>query len=190
HDFFVQVQQRLGPVDLLVANGGAPPRNSFLAFNDDDWRNAFESYVLQVVRVIREVLPSMLERGEGSILTITSSSMKQPIKDQWLSNVTRPGLWGLVKSLSLETAAQGVRVNNIAPGRIATERIQKIDAKKANQLGITLEESQALQLQRIPMGRVGHPEEVADAAAFLLSQRASYITGVTVYVDGGMVSSL
>lgn len=189
-EFLGEVHNTLGPVDLLVANGGAPVRNTFFQFTDEDWRGAFESNLLQMIRVIREVLPGMLERGSGSIVTISSSSVKQPIQDQWLSNVTRPGLWGFVKSLSLDVAAQGVRINNIAPGRVATERINRIDAKKASQMGISLEESQAIQLKRIPMGRVGKPEEIADAVLFLLSDRASYITGTTMFVDGGMVSSL
>jgi 3-oxoacyl-[acyl-carrier protein] reductase len=188
--FMKEVDAHFGTIDLLVANGGAPVRNTFFQFTDEDWRNAFESNLLQMIRVIREVLPGMVERNLGSIVTISSSSVKQPIQDQWLSNVTRPGLWGFVKSLSLEMAAQGVRINNIAPGRVATERINRIDAKKAAQMGISLEESQAVQLKRIPMGRVGTPEEIADAVLFLLSERASYITGTTMFVDGGMVSSL
>ncbi len=178
-------------IDCLVANGGpSPRRGDFLSYKDEEWQMSFESNNLQVIRIIREVLPIMLDNGGGNIVTITSSSVKQPITEQWMSNSMRPGIWGLVKSLALEYAAQGIRINNIAPGRIETERTNLLDEKKAHQLGISIEKAKELHFSRIPMRRIGKTEEIADTAAFLLSDRASYITGNTVHVDGGMVRSL
>ena len=189
-DLLSNVRERFGTVELLLANTGGPPRGEFLDYSDDDWRSAFESSALALVRLIRTVLPQMLERAAGSIVTITSSSARQPIEGHWISNTLRPGVWGLVKTLSRYYAPNGVRFNNIAPGRINTERIRAADEKRAQQAGIPLDEVLETRLKRSPIGRYGLPEEIADAAAFLLSERASYITGVTLHVDGGMIASL
>lgn len=189
-ELVADVQDRFGRIDLLVANSGGPKRGNFLDYDDEAWREAFEASALATIRLIREVLPHMERLGSGSILTITSSSVKQPITGHWLSNVMRPGVLGLVKTLALDLAPKGIRVNNIAPGRIITERVRTTDERAAREKGVTVEEAQKGQLQRVPMGRFGAPDEIADAAAFLLSERASYITGNTLHVDGGMVRSL
>jgi 3-oxoacyl-[acyl-carrier protein] reductase len=179
-----------GRIDVVFANTGGPSRGVFTDYEDEEWTAAFEQSVLSFVRLFRAVVPIMRAQNSGSIVTLTSSSARQPIDGHWLSNVMRPGVWGLVKTLSNELAPHGVRVNNISPGRILTERNVANDKRKAERLGVSVEEAQAPQLKRAPMGRFGEPGEVADAAAYLLSDRASYITGVTLHVDGGMVKSL
>lgn len=184
------VHDRHGRIDALFANTGGPSRGVFAEYSDQEWRDAFEQSVLAFVRLFRAVVPIMRAQGSGSIVTLTSSSARQPIDGHWLSNVMRPGIWGLVKTLSNDLAAEGVRVNNISPGRILTERNLANDRKKAERKGVSLAEAQAPQLARAPIGRFGEPGEIADAAAYLLSERASYITGITLHVDGGMVGGL
>lgn len=189
-DLLRYVRSELGPIELLLVNTGGPPRGDFLEIGDEAWRAAFESSALPAVRLIRDVLPDMQGLGHGAIVTITSSSVRQPIAGHWLSNVMRPGIWGLVKTLALDLAPTGIRVNNIAPGRMVTERVRAADERKAAKLGVSVEEAQKGQLERVPMRRFGAPEDIGDAAAFLLSERASYVTGVTLHVDGGMVRAL
>lgn len=179
-----------GRIDAVFANTGGPSRGEFTEYDDKEWTAAFEGSVLGFVRLFRAVVPIMREQGSGSIVTLTSSSARQPIDGHWLSNVMRPGVWGLVKTLSNDLAPHGVRVNNISPGRILTERNLANDKRKAERMGVSLEEAQAAARARAPIGRFGEPGEIADAAAYLLSDRASYITGITLHVDGGMVGGL
>ena len=175
----------LGRVDGLVVNAGGPAAGKFDSFKDEDWEKAFNLTLMSSVRMIRSVLPAMRAQGSGSILTITSSSIKEPIDILLLSNVFRSGVVSLVKSLSTDLAGEGIRINNLVPGQIQTDRIQSNDEFKSNQLGISLEEWQTKRHAMIPMGRYGTPEEFGEAGAFLLSEAARYITGATLFVDGG-----
>ena len=182
--------ERFGGVDMLVTNSGGPPAGPASGFDDAAWRHAFELLVMSAVRMVRTVLPTMEARGGGSILMLTSSSVKNPISNLGLSNVIRPAVSALVKTLADEFAARKIRVNQLIPGRIATERLTYLDDANAKRAGITLEEQRTVSASAIPMGRYGEPEEFARAAAFLLSDAAGYITGATLQVDGGAMHSI
>jgi 3-oxoacyl-[acyl-carrier protein] reductase len=179
-----------GGIDGLVVNAGGPPAGGFDNFGDDDWQAAFELTLLSSVRMIRAVLPSMRARGGGAILTITSSSVKEPIDILLLSNVMRSGVVSLVKSLSRELAGEKIRVNNLVPGRIDTDRVRWLDTAVAQQKGIEPEKVKAANEALIPWGRYGTIEEFGAAGAFLLSEKASYITGETLIVDGGTMKTV
>jgi 3-oxoacyl-[acyl-carrier protein] reductase len=179
-----------GGVDILVTNSGGPPAGPASGFDDTAWKSAFDTLVLGAVRTIRIVLPSMEARGGGSILMLTSSSIKNPIPNLGLSNVIRPSVSAMVKTFADEFAAKKIRVNQLVPGRIATERLTYLDEANAKRAGITLEEQRKRSAGAIPMGRYGDPAEFARAAAFLVSGAASYITGATLQVDGGAIRSI
>ncbi len=181
---------RFGRVDGLLVNAGGPPAGGFDDFDDDAWQDAFELTLMSSVRMIRAVLPQMKKQRSGSILTITSSSVKEPIRILLLSNVMRSGVTSLVKSLSFELAEQGIRINNIVPGRIDTGRVKKPDSLAAEQSGCSYEDARMRQEKAIPMGRYGQPNEFGRAAVFLLSEAASYVTGETMIVDGGMMRTV
>ncbi len=182
--------ERFGGVDCLVVNAGGPPVGKFEEFGDQDWISAFELNTLSAVRMIRSVLPSMRSRGGGSILTVTSSSVKEPIDILILSNVMRSGTTSLVKSLSIQLAPDGIRVNNLMPGRIDTARLRSNDAHSAKQQQVSIKEIQARSTARIPLGRYGDIEEFGKTGAFLLSDAASYITGSSIAVDGGLIKTV
>jgi 3-oxoacyl-[acyl-carrier protein] reductase len=179
-----------GGVDMLVANAGGPPAGLFEDFDDAAWQSAFEINLLGTVRMIRSVLPSMRQRGGGSILTITSCSVKEPMDRLILSNVMRSGVTSLVKSLSTQLAPYGIRVNNIMPGRIDTDRVRSLDALRAGQTGTTAAACRTTEEQKIPLGRYGTTEEFGRAGAFLLSDAASYITGTSLALDGGALKTV
>lgn len=174
-----------GRVDGMVVNAGGPPAGKFDKFDDEDWKDGFNLTLMSAVRMIRDVLPIMRKQGSGSILTVTSSSIKEPIDILLLSNVFRAGVVSLVKSLSHDLAGEGIRINNIVPGQIDTDRVRSNDEFKSKQLDIPLEDWQAKRQGMIPMGRYGTIQEFGDAGAFLLSEAARYITGATLMVDGG-----
>lgn len=181
---------RFGGVDGLVVNAGGPPAGGFDDFDDPAWQSAFELTLLSSVRLIRAVLPQLRARGGGSILAVTSSSVKEPIDILLLSNVMRSGVVSLLKSLSRELAAEQIRVNNLVPGRILTDRVKSLDALGAKNAGLNVAEQRAMQEQQIPWGRYGTIEEFGRAGAFLLSDAASYITGETLIVDGGSMKTV
>jgi len=181
---------RFGGVDLLVTNSGGPPAGLASGFDDAAWQSAFELLLLSVVRTVRIVRPAMETRGGGSILMLTSLSVKNPIANLGLSNVIRAAVSALAKTLADEFAAKRIRVNQLVPGRIATERLAYLDEANAKKAGISADEQRKKSIATIPMGRYGEPEEFARAAAFLLSDAASYITGATLQVDGGAIRSV
>jgi 3-oxoacyl-[acyl-carrier protein] reductase len=178
---------RFGGVDLLFTNSGGPPAGSVLDFDDPAWRAAFELLVLGVVRQVRLVVPSMQRRGGGAILMSTSSAVKEPIANIALSNVLRASVSALAKTLALELASSGIRVNQLIPGRIGTDRVSEIDAINAKKAGISAEQQKERSVSTIPLGRYGEPSEFGRVAAFLLSDAAAYLTGASVQVDGGLV---
>jgi len=177
-------------IDGLVVNAGGPPPGNFDDFADNDWLAAFNLTLMSAVRLIRGVLPAMRKAGEGSILTITSMSVKEPVDRLLLSNVFRSGVTSLVKSLSNELAAENIRVNNLLPGRIDTNRVQSLDKNTAQNSGIQVDEVKRKNEQKIPLHRYGTTEEFGKAGAFLLSPAASYITGVSLAVDGGIMKTV
>ena len=176
----------LGPVDVLVANAGGPPRGTFEELGDEQWAGAFELSLLSTVRLIRAVLPEMRRRKWGRILTIQSSSVKQPIPGLLLSNAIRPGVAGLIKTLAAEVGRDGVLVNTVCPGRILTDRFLSGAASQK----LSREQYLERQSTEIPLGRIGTPEEFANVVVFLASDKASYVTGVALQVDGGLIRGL
>lgn len=186
---FESATSALGGLDILICNAGGPPPGGFSVLDEDKWDLAYQLTLQSVVRSVRYALPHLKERG-GSILVIGSSSMKQPIPNLMLSNVFRPAIQGLCKTLSAELAPDKIRVNCIAPGRVETERINQLDEASAQKQNLSLEEVKKRSLATIPMGRLGQPEEFGKVAAFLCSEAASYMTGSTLYVDGGAVRAL
>lgn len=179
---------RWGVVDALLVNNGGPPAGMFKDFDDAQWQAAFELTLMSSVRMIRAVIPHMA--NGGSILTITSSSVQEPIERLILSTVMRSGVAALVKALADELAGSGIRVNNLIPGRIDTERVAQLDESAAKRLNISVEEVKQRSLAKIPLGRLGTPAEFGTAAAFLLSPAAQYITGASLRVDGGALRSI
>jgi 3-oxoacyl-[acyl-carrier protein] reductase len=181
---------RFGGIDLLFTNAGGPPAGRVLDFDDAAWQAAFELLVLAVVRQVRLVVPSMQKRGGGAIVMSTSSAVKEPIANIALSNVLRASVAALAKTLALELAESRIRVNQLVPGRIATDRVREIDEINARKAGIAAEHQRQRSAATIPMGRYGEPEEFGRVAAFLLSDAAAYVTGASLQVDGGLVRGL
>ena len=181
-----QEVQTLGGLDLLVTNTGGPPAGKFETFDDATWQSAVESSLLSHVRLIRAALPHLRQSKHASVLTLTSYSVKQPIPNLVLSNSVRAATVGLTKSLALELGAEGIRFNSILPGWTDTERVKELMTHRARMNQTTVEEEIAKQAKDSPLGRIAHPQEFANAAVFLLSPAASYITGVMLAVDGGM----
>jgi 3-oxoacyl-[acyl-carrier protein] reductase len=180
----------LDGLDILVCNAGGPPPGSFLNLSEKQWDTAYGLTLQSVVRSIRHALPHLRARGGGRILVIVSSSVKRPLPNLLLSNVFRPAVQGLCKSLSLELASENIQVNCLAPGRIETERVAALDQALAERQKSSFAEVRAKSIAGIPMGRLGVPEEFGRVAAFLCSEAAIYMTGSTVLVDGGAVSCL
>ena len=178
--------ESLGGLDLLVTNAGGPPSGSFESFEDETWIQAVELSFLSHVRFIRAALPQLRKSEAASVLTITSYSVKQPIPNLVLSNSVRAATVGLTKTLALELGSEGIRFNSILPGWTETERVTELMQYRANQNGTSVEEEIRKQTTNSPLGRMATPQEFANAAVFLLSPAASYITGVMLTVDGGM----
>lgn len=181
---------RYGGVDVLVVNAGGPPPGRFDELDDEAWRRAFDLTLMSAVRLTRLGLAQMRRRGGGSIVYSTSTTVKQPIHylGLILSNSLRSSVHGMAKTLAADLAREGIRVNAVQPGRVATDRVAQLDADTARRQNTTPEAvRRRWEEQMIPMGRYGTPEEYAAAVVFLASPRASYITGVSLQVDGGMV---
>lgn len=188
--WFRATVEAFGGVDLLYANTGGPPAGAALSFDDKAWQSGFELLVMSMIRTVRLVVPSMQARGGGAILVGTSSSVKEPIANLAMSNVLRASVASLAKTLSIELAASKIRVNNLIPGRIGTDRLRQLDEINAKKAGVTIEEHRARSAASVPLGRYGAPEEFGRTAAFLLSDAASYITGASVQVDGGLLKGV
>jgi 3-oxoacyl-[acyl-carrier protein] reductase len=178
--------ERLGRLDVLVTNAGGPPPGQFLDLTPEDWETGARLTLMSAVRLLYAAVPVMKRQSEGSILAITSITVKQPLPNLVLSNSLRLSIIGLIKTLADELAPFNIRVNGICPGWTHTDRMDQLLRDRAKRKLTTLEEEAAKVAIDIPMGRMGTPKEFAKAAAFLVSPAASYITGVSLLVDGGM----
>jgi 3-oxoacyl-[acyl-carrier protein] reductase len=183
-------EDKFGGIDALMTNSGGPPAGLALSFDDAAWQDAAQLLLFSVLRMVRAAVPSMQKRGGGAILVSTSSSVKEPIPNLGLSTVLRASVSALAKTLSLELAASGIRVNQIIPGRIDTDRVRHLDEITAKKQGTSVEEAKKKSMAAIPLGRYGEIEEFGRVGAFLLSDAAAYMTGATVQVDGGAIRSV
>lgn len=181
--------EKFGGVDLLFANSGGPPAGPSLSFDDDAWRAAFELLVLSAVRMVRVAVPTMKTRGGGAIVISTSSAIREPIPNLALSNVVRSATAALAKTLSNELAPDNIRVNHLLPGRIDTDRVRELDTIRGKSVGASPADVKQSYTKIIPIGRYGRPEEFGNAAVFLFSDAARYITGASLQVDGGLIRS-
>ncbi len=177
-------------VDILINNAGGPPTGNFLDFSLEDWQRAIELNLFSTITFCNEVIPHMKENKWGRIVNITSYAVKQPVAGLLLSNTVRAGIIGLAKTLSNEFGSYNILVNNICPGRIFTDRITFLANDRAEKEGKSFDEIINTMGSDVPVGRIGRPEELADLAVFLASERASYITGTTIQVDGGLTKGL
>jgi 3-oxoacyl-[acyl-carrier protein] reductase len=181
-----QTVEVFGGLDILVTNAGGPPPGPFESHDDANWQKGIELSLMSHVRLIRAALPYLKKSSTPSVLTITSYSVKQPIPNLVLSNSIRAATVGLTKSLALELGGEGIRFNSILPGWTETERVKDLMTDRAKTNHSTVEEETKKQSSESPFGRMGQPEEFANAAVFLVSPTSSYITGVMLTVDGGM----
>jgi len=188
--FIEEAIAALGRVDVLVNNAGGPPAGGWDDFSQADWLKAVDLTLLSAQDMTRAVLAGMRQRGWGRIINMTSISVKQPISGLMLSNSVRAAVAGWAKSLADEVAGQGVTVNNVLPGYIHTERVEAILSHRAQSQGVSRDQALAAVVKDIPMGRLGRPEEFADLVVFLASERASYITGASYWIDGGLYRGL
>jgi 3-oxoacyl-[acyl-carrier protein] reductase len=182
--------ERFGRVDILVTNAGGPPAGTFESLRAEDWEAATRLTLTSVLNLTRAVLPGMRERRWGRILNITSIAVKQPVENLMLSNSLRAAVTGFARTLANELAAEGITVNNLLPGYTRTERVEELARATAAREGVSEAEAQARWVTEVPMRRLGEPREFAALAAFLASERAGYITGTSITVDGGWVRSL
>lgn len=174
-------------LNILVTNAGGPPVGTFEELPDEAWRAAHELTLMSAARAIRHALPHFRAEGGGSVVGIASTTVKQPIDNLLLSNVMRLGVVGLFKSLATEYAPENIRFNLVLPGPIATDRLKSLTQRRAEEAGITFDEAWAERARGVPLGRIGDPIEFGDAVAWLASERARYVTGTTLQVDGGLV---
>jgi 3-oxoacyl-[acyl-carrier protein] reductase len=184
--FVKAVADKFGGVDVCVTNAAGPPSRNFFTATNEEWHKAFDMNFMSTVHFARHAIPWMQKKKWGRIITITSVSVKQPIPDLILSNAIRAGVVGLVKSLANEFGKDGITVNNVAPGYVSTERLKELAGVRAKTAGIQPEDMYKKWAADVPLGRLGRPEEVANTIVWLASELASYITGQTILVDGGI----
>jgi 3-oxoacyl-[acyl-carrier protein] reductase len=189
-DLVAAVQTRFGRLDICVTNSGGPPSNSFKGTKSEDWRAAFDQLLMSTVYFARETLPRMQKKKWGRLITMTSSAVKQPVDGLLLSNSIRAAVTGLARTLANEYAADGITVNNVCPGYTLTARLDGLAATISARSGAKSEEVFAGWEREIPARRLGTPQEFAAVVAFLASERASYVNGASIAVDGGLVRSL
>ena len=187
---FARATEALGGLDLLVINAGGPKAGGFEALSDADWESAFQLTLMSVVRSVRLALPHLREGGGGAVVAIGSSSIRQAVPGLTLSNTLRPGVNALVRELATTLGPDGIRFNMLSPGRIVTPRLDALDGQRADEQGTTVEEVRAGTAERITLRRLGRSGEFGRVAAFLLSDAASYLTGQSLLVDGGMVTAI
>ena len=183
--FYKQVENDLGSVDILVNNNGGPPPSTFEQLSDDDWQKAFNSTMMSCLRLSKLVIPNMKKNAWGRIINISSVSVKTPVNGLFLSNSLRMGVLGWAKALSDELAPYGVTVNTVCPGYTRTERVEAILETQSNSSGLKKEEIEKSIAENIPMKRVGEAEDLAGLITFLASEKADYMTGLAIQVDGG-----
>jgi 3-oxoacyl-[acyl-carrier protein] reductase len=183
--FYKQVENDLGSVDILVNNNGGPPPSTFEQLSDDDWQKAFNSTMMSCLRLSKLVMPNMKKNGWGRIINISSVSVKTPVNGLFLSNSLRMGVLGWAKALSDELAPHGITVNTVCPGYTRTERVEAILETQSNSSGLKKEEIEKSIAENIPMKRVGEAEDLAGLITFLASEKADYMTGLAIQVDGG-----
>ena len=183
--FYKQVENDLGSVDILVNNNGGPPPSTFEQLSDDDWQKAFNSTMMSCLRLSKLVIPNMKKNGWGRIINISSVSVKTPVSGLFLSNSLRMGVLGWAKALSDELAPYGITVNTVCPGYTRTERVEAILETQSNSSGLKKEDIEKSIAENIPMKRVGEAEDLAGLITFLASEKADYMTGLAIQVDGG-----
>lgn len=189
-EFVARASERLGPPAILVTNAGGPPAGLFEGLDDGAWEAAFHLTLMSAVRLVRAALPAMRQVGWGRIVNIASVSVRQPIEGLLLSNSLRAAVVGLAKTLSREVGPAGILVNNVCPGYTSTDRLEELADRRARDAGTSPGAVYEGWKAQTPVRRIGTPEEVASLAVFLCSQAASYITGQTICVDGGLVAGL
>lgn len=189
-NFYEAVKKHFGKVDILINNCGGPVPGFFRDLSDDDWDNAFKQVLMSVVRFTHLVLPNMIEQEWGRIINITSIAVKQPVQNLMLSNSLRAGVTGFAKSLSNEIGNKNITVNNVAPGYTLTHRLYELAVNRAKLSNKSHEEILVEMAKDVPMNRLASPEEIAALVAFIASQKASYITGTTISVDGGSTKAI
>ena len=190
HKFVEAEADKFGGVDICVTNAGGPPAKGFLAASVEDWRKAIDANFMSTVYFAREVIPHMQRKRWGRIITLTSVSTKQPVPDLVLSNAVRAGVVGLVKSLANEFGKDGILVNNVGPGYTATDRLKELARARSASQNKSEDEIFAAWASDSALKRIAEPKEVADTIVWLASERASYITGQTILVDGGAYKGL
>jgi 3-oxoacyl-[acyl-carrier protein] reductase len=180
---------RFGTIDILVTNTGGPPAARFMELSDDQWESGFQSTLMNVVRLCKLTIPVLQEKGWGRIIHVTSLVAKQPSDDLTISTTLRTGISALTRTMANQLARDGILVNAVLPGNTLTDRQTHLANIRAQAQGITTEEAMKRSASAIPLGRMAEPREIADAVVYLASERASYITGVSLLVDGGVCQS-
>lgn len=189
-EFVQAVMQRFHRIDVCVANAGGPPARSFANATVEEWEKAFQMNFMSVVYLAQQVVPEMQKNKWGRFITITSTSVRQPVPDLILSSAIRPSVVGLIKSLTQEYGKDGITFNNVGPGYTSTDRLKDLAGSRAKAAGITEKDIYDRWAAEIPLRRLGRPEEIADTIVWLASDRASYVTGQTILVDGGIYKGI